>query len=73
LLRYEAHGFEPVLSCIPVDWSDHPKRRPGASRKDLMGDLKGNAFIALYLGLTAVVTLGWVGVIGYGAWHFLFG
>lgn len=73
LLCYEAHGFEPVLRCIPVGWSDHPKRRPGASRKDLMGDLKGNAFIALYLGLTAVVTLGWVGVIGYGAWHFLFG
>ena len=38
-----------------------------------MGDIKDNAFIALYLGLTAVVTLGWVGVVGYGVWHFLFG
>lgn len=39
----------------------------------LMDDIKDNAFIALYLGLTAVVTFGWVGVIGYGVWHFLFG
>ena len=38
-----------------------------------MGDIKDNAFIALCLGLTAAVTLGWLGVVGYGVWHFLFG
>jgi len=38
-----------------------------------MLDRKDKAFVVLYLGLTAMVTLGWVGVIGYGAWHFLFG
>lgn len=38
-----------------------------------MGDIKDNALIALYLGLTTVVTLGWLGVVGYGFWHFLFG
>lgn len=38
-----------------------------------MGDLKDNAFVVLYLGLTTVVTLGWVSVVGYGVWHFLFG
>ncbi len=38
-----------------------------------MDDLKDNAFVALCLCLTAVVTLGWIGVVGYGVWHFLFG
>lgn len=38
-----------------------------------MDDLKDNAFVALCLCLTALVTLGWIGVVGYGVWHFLFG
>ena len=38
-----------------------------------MSDSGNNAFIALCLGLTAAVTLGWLGVVGYGVWHFLFG
>ena len=38
-----------------------------------MSDIGNNAFIALCLGLTAAVTLGWLGVVGYGVWHFLFG
>ncbi|MDR6826846.1 hypothetical protein J2X48_000350 [Bosea sp. BE271] len=38
-----------------------------------MDDLKDNVFVTLYLSLTAVVTVGWLGVVGYGVWHFLFG
>lgn len=38
-----------------------------------MDDLKDNAFVALCLGLAGVVTFAWIGVVGYGVWHFLFG
>jgi hypothetical protein len=59
-----------------------PQPRAGSLREKVaasllpeghMDDLKDNAFVALCLGLAGVVTLAWIGVVGYGVWHFLFG
>ena len=63
----------PTSRCVAPGWSGHSRGWSAWSPGNLMSDPKDNAFVVLYLALTAVVTLGWIGVIGYGAWHFLFG
>ncbi len=54
-------------------WPPRPFGRPIVARRQELSGMKDRLIAPMFLAIaTAAMTL-WLGLIGYGAWHFLFG